>query len=67
MGENKKSYYSKASLEASKKYQKANYDRISLSVHKSVKSHWRDKATQLGYTSLNAFIKDAINEKIERG
>lgn len=46
---------------------KNNYESINLAIPKGTKEIYRAAATKLGYTSLNAFIKDAIHEKIERG
>lgn len=56
-----------AQKKANKKYLKNNYEGINLAVPKGTKDYYRAEATKLGYTSLNAFIKDAIKEKIERG
>ncbi len=58
---------SQARLKANAKYLKNNYEQINLAVPKGTKDYYRQKATELGYTSLNQFIKDAITEKIERG
>ena len=58
---------SPARLRANAKWTKSNYEQINLAIPKGTKDYYRQKATELGYTSLNAFIKDAINEKIERG
>ena len=58
---------SQARLKANAKWNKNNYEQINLPVPKGTKEQWRAKATELGYTSLNQFIKDAIAEKIERG
>lgn len=58
---------SEARLRANKKYLKNKYEGINVAVPLGTKDQWRSKATELGYTSLNKFIKDAVNEKIERG
>lgn len=58
---------SEARLKANAKWNKNNYEQINLPVLKGTKDYYRQKATELGYTSLNQFIKDAIAEKIERG
>lgn len=58
---------SEARLRANAKWNKNNYEQINLAVPKGTKDDWRKKATNLGYTSLNQFIKDAVQEKIERG
>lgn len=58
---------SEAKLKANAKWNKNNYESINLAIPKGTKEIYRAAATKLGYTSLNAFIKDAIQEKIERG
>ena len=58
---------SEAKIKANNRYRQKKYDSISLAVPKGMKEHYENKATELGYSSLNQFIKDAINEKIERG
>lgn len=58
---------SPARLRANAKYNKTHYESINLAIPKGTKDYYRQEATKQGYTSLNQFIKDAINEKIERG
>lgn len=58
---------SPAKLKANAKYNKSHYEQINLPVPIGTKDKWREKATEQKYTSLNQFIKDAVNEKIERG
>lgn len=58
---------SQARLKANAKYLKNNYEQINLAVPKGTKEYYRSEASNQGYTSLNAFIKDAIQEKINRG
>lgn len=58
---------SQARIDASNKYRAKTYEQISLVVKKGLKSYYKMEATKLGYTSLNAFIIDAIQEKIKRG
>lgn len=65
--ENKVTKVSPAKLKANKKWNSSNYEQINVAVPKGTKLLWRNQARKVGYTSLNAFIKDAINEKIERG
>ena len=65
--ENKKTKNSPAKIKANAKWNKNNYEQINLPVQKGTKEEWRKKASMLGYTSLNQFIKDAVAEKIERG
>lgn len=47
-------------------FQKEKYDRIIVNVPKGQKIVIDEKAKQLGYKSLNSFVVDAINEKLER-
>lgn len=47
-------------------FQKEKYDRIIVNVPKGQKQVIDSKAKQLGYKSLNSFVVDAINEKIEK-
>lgn len=65
--ENKTPKNSEAKIRANAKYSKAHYEQINLPVPKGTKEKWRKKATELDYSSLNQFIKDAVTEKIERG
>ncbi len=46
-------------------FQKEKYDRIIVNVSKGQKKVIDEKAKELGYKSLNSFIVDAINEKME--
>lgn len=59
--------YSEAQNRASQKYQKEKYERINLAIPKGTKDYYTKESKKQGYTSLNKFIKDAIDEKIERG
>ena len=54
-------------IASNNKWTRANFEQICLAVPKGTKEHYRQKATEQGYASLNQFIKDAIAEKIERG
>lgn len=65
--ENKKPKNSPARLRANAKYNKNNYERINLAVPKGTKDMYKAAAENMGYSSLNGFIKDAITEKMERG
>lgn len=65
--EDNKPKNSEARLRANAKYLKNNYESINLAIPKGTKDYYRQKATELGYSSLNQFIKEAITEKIERG
>ncbi len=58
---------SETKLKANAKWNKNNYESINLAIPKGTKVIYKAAATKLDYTSLNAFIKDAIHEKIERG
>lgn len=55
----------KAAQKAVNKYIKNNYDRINLTIPKGKKEEYKSIAEAEG-KSLNQFIIDAINEKIER-
>ena len=56
---------SKAQQKAVHKYVKANYDRIELSVPKGQKEVIKAHAEAHGQ-SVNGYIVEAVNEKIER-
>lgn len=47
-------------------FQKEKYDRIIVNVLKGEKSNIESYAKANGYKSLNSFIVDAINEKMDR-
>lgn len=47
-------------------FQKEKYDRIIVNVPKGRKQVINEEAKKKGYKSLNAFVVDAINEKIDR-
>lgn len=57
--------YSEAQNKATQKYVKNNYDRIELKVPKGKKQEIKDFATDKGQ-SLNGFVNEAIDEKMER-
>lgn len=46
-------------------FQKEKYDRIIVNVPKGQKQVIDEQAKRLGYKSLNSFVVDAINEKLE--
>lgn len=46
-------------------FQKEKYDRIIVNVTKGQKKVIEQKAKDLGYKSLNSFIVDLINKKLE--
>ena len=46
-------------------FQKEKYDRIIVNVPKGQKKIITERAMEKGYKSLNSFVVDAINEKIE--
>lgn len=56
---------SKAQQKAVNKYMAANYDRINLTVPKGKKAVIQTHAEQQG-KSVNGFINEAIDEKMER-
>ena len=47
-------------------FQKEKYDRIIVNVPKGQKSIIDEHAKKKGYKSLNSFVVDAINEKLEK-
>jgi len=47
-------------------FQKEKYDRIIVNVPKGQKAIIDQKAKNLGYKSLNSFIVDLINKKLEQ-
>lgn len=47
-------------------FQKEKYDRIIVNVAKGQKKNIEQRAKELGYKSLNSFVVDAINEKLEK-
>lgn len=56
---------SKAQQKAVQKYVKNNYDRVVLTMPKGKKEDIQDYALAVGM-SMNAYINEAIDEKIER-
>lgn len=46
-------------------FQKEKYDRIIVNVPKGEKKTINDYAESAGYKSLNAFVVDAIHEKMK--
>lgn len=55
-----------SATKAKNKYAQKNYDQIRLQVKKGLKEEYQEKARIAGYKSLNSFIVDAIEEKIEK-
>lgn len=47
-------------------FQKEKYDRIIVNVAKGQKKIIEQRAKEIGYKSLNSFVVDAINEKLEK-
>lgn len=47
-------------------FQKEKYDRIIVNVPKGQKNIIDELARKKGYKSLNSFVVDAINEKLEK-
>jgi len=47
-------------------FQKEKYDRIIVNVPKGEKKVIDEKAKQQGYKSLNSFVVEAINEKMNK-
>ena len=61
---NKEKSFNKA--EYDNNFQKENYDRIVIKVKKGKKKELETHIADFGYKNVSAFIKSAINEKIER-
>ncbi len=55
----------KSQTKAKNKYNAKAYDRISVTVKKGMKDEWKSEADKQGL-SLNAFIENAVNQKIEQ-
>lgn len=62
--DNKEKSFNKA--EYDNNFQKENYDRIVIKVKKGKKKELETHIADFGYKNVSAFIKSAINEKIER-
>lgn len=54
-------------IASNNKWTKENYEQINLAVPKGTKDYYKTEMKKQGYDSLNKFIKDAVQEKIERG
>lgn len=59
------SKYTDAQKNASIKYLDKKTDSIQIRTPKGTKERWREAATAVG-TSLNRYIMDAVEEKIEK-
>lgn len=57
---------SKSQKKATSKYNAEKYDDIKIRVPKGKRAEYQEKAFQKGYSSLNKFTIDAIEEKINR-
>ena len=55
-----------AQKRATRKYNQKTYENILVRVKKGEREEYKDKILNMGYVSINQFILDAINEKIER-
>ncbi|WP_240353121.1 transcriptional regulator [Cohnella algarum] len=56
----------KASTRAKNKYNAANYDKFLVVTPKGKKDDYAEHAKKHGYASLNSFVVQAIEEKIQR-
>ena len=63
MPDNRK--YTEAQKKSAKKWDAANLDRISIAAPKGAKDRWKAVAATLD-KSLNQFIVEAVNEKIDQ-
>lgn len=57
---------SKAQQDAVNRYLSKTFDDIKLRVPKGKREEYKNQAAQLGYESFNAFMIQAMEEKIER-
>lgn len=48
------------------KFQKENYDRIIVQVKKGEREHYKEQAKEKGYTSLNAYIINLMDNDKEK-
>ena len=55
-----------AAVAAKKKYRDKVYDRMELALPKGMKARMREAIERAGYTSLNAYVADAVKEKYAR-
>lgn len=58
--------YSEAQKKATAKYQKKTYDDVRVRVPKGYRDEVLAKAAQISQTSVNDFIRKAVEEKILR-
>lgn len=52
--------------DAVKKYHATHYDKIDIRVPKGEREKIAENAKNLGYSSVNQFIREAIQEKIDK-
>ena len=64
MSDNKESKFNKVKYDND--YIKNNYDQVRFTVKKGKKEELKVHCSKYGYKSVNDFIKQAVNEKIER-
>ena len=55
---------SKTSSQAKNRWNEKNYDRITIMVKKGKKEEWKQKAKDNGFSSLNSYLIDCIENKI---
>ena len=58
--------YSEAQKRATAKYMKANLADIKIRVKKGERDIYKSRIDNLGYTSVNDFVIQAINEKLKK-
>lgn len=56
----------KAQARAVQKYKKEHYDTVTVRVKKGISAKWKLFAYRHGYESLNQFVVEAVDEKIDR-
>ena len=64
MSDNKENKFNKVKYDND--YIKNNYDQVRFTVKKGKKEELKEHCNKFGYKSLNDFITQSVNEKIER-
>ena len=64
MSDNKENKQTKTQYK--NEFLKNNYDQVRFTVKKGKKEELKEHCSKFGYKSVNDFINQAVNEKIER-
>ena len=64
LSENKEKSFNKTKY--NNNFQKNNYDRVIFFVNKGKKEEFKEHCNKFGYKSLNSFVNEAVQEKIQR-